>query len=64
MSIMIEEEMNNSSIVAALQPPLPPVPNKTPPIPPLSVITPVPTIAASAVRIITDAFLDLSTKVE
>ena len=44
MYIMLEEETNNSSLVAALHPPLPPVPSKTPLIPPPTVVTPAPTI--------------------
>ena len=62
MSIILKEETNNSSLVAALQTPLPPVPNKNPLIPPPPVIPPVPTIVDAAVVTLSDAFLDLSTK--
>ena len=65
MSIMLEEEINNYSLVAALQTTLPPVPNQTAPqVPPF--ITPSPTIstAATNVRKIAAAFPDLSTKVQ
>ena len=56
--------MNNSSLVVALQPPLPQFPSKNPYLPPLHVPTPVPKIAAASVVTISDAFLDLSTKVQ
>ena len=62
MSIMIEEEMNNSSLIAALKPSLTPDPSKNPPLLPLPVPTPVPNIAAAAMGMLSDALLDLSTK--
>ena len=61
---MFEEETNNFSIVAALQPPLPLVPSKTTLIPPLRVPTPVTTISDAAVGTLAAAFLSLSTKGE
>ena len=61
---MLKEETNNSYLVAALQPPLPPDPNKTPPISPPHIITPDPTIYDDAVGTIASAFPDLSTKVQ
>ena len=62
MSIMLEEETKKSSLVAALQPPLPQIPSKTPPLPPPPVPTPVLMIAADTVVILASVFLDLSTK--
>ena len=62
MSIMLKEETNNSSIVAALQPPRPPVPSKTPSLPPLPVPTLVPTISTSVVRALAASFPALSTR--
>ena len=62
MSIMIEEETKNSYLVEALQLPLPPVPSKTPSLPPLPVPTLVPTIATSVVRALAASFPALSTK--
>ena len=47
MSIVLEEETNNRSLVAALQPPLSPVPSKTPPILPPPILTPVPAISSA-----------------
>ena len=64
MSIMIEEETNKSSLVAAIQTTLPPVPSKTPPIPPPPVITPAPNIADADVVTLAADFLALSTKVQ
>ena len=64
MSIMIKEETKNSSLLAALQPSLPPVPSKTPSLPPPHVPTPVPMIAASGVVTRATSFPDLSTKVQ
>ena len=64
MYIMLEEETNNSSLVAALHPPLPPVPSKTPLIPPPTVVTPAPTISAAAVGTLAATFLALPTKVQ
>ena len=62
MSIMIEEETNNSSLVAALKPPLTPVPSKTRTLPPPPVPNPVTNILAAAVVTLAAAFPDLSTK--
>ena len=64
MSIMLEEETYNYYIIEDLQPPLPPVPSKTPPLPPPPVPNPVPTIDGAAVGTIAAAFLALSTKVQ
>ena len=64
MSIMLEEETNKNSLVAALQIPLPPIPSKTPLPPPLPVPTPVPAIAAATVVTLVDALPDQSTKVQ
>ena len=65
MSIILEEETKNSSLVADLQPPLPPVPNQTAPlVPPPPVITPAPTITAADVGTLAAALPDLSTKVQ
>ena len=64
VSTIQEEETNNSSLVASLRPPLPPVPIKTPQMPPPIVITPEPTIATAAVGTLADAFPDLYTKVQ
>ena len=64
MYIMLKEEMNNSSLVADLHPPLIPVPSKTPLIPPPPVVTPPPTISTAAVGTLAATFLALSTKVQ
>ena len=64
MSNMREEETNNSSLVAAIQQPLPLAPSKTPLFTPLPVPTPYPTIAAVSVEMIAAALPDLSTKVQ
>ena len=64
MSIMIEEETNNYSLVAVLQPHLLPVPSNNPPLPPPPVIITTPNIAADDVGTLADAFLDLSNKVK
>ena len=64
MSIMFKEETNNYSLVAALQPPLSPVPSKTPLLPPPHVPTPVPIKAASDVVTLAASFPALSTKVQ
>ena len=49
MYIMLKEETKNSYLVAALQPPLPPVPIKNPQLPPPPIHTPAPTIDNAAV---------------
>ena len=64
MSIILEEATNSSSLVAALQTLLPPVPSKNPLLPPPPVTTPVLTIAADSARTLAAAFPDLSTKVQ
>ena len=64
MYIMLKEETKNSSLVAALQLPLPPIPGKTPPLPSPTFPTPVPTIADDTVVTLSAAFPDLSTKVK
>ena len=64
MSIMLEEETKNYSLVTSLQLPLPPVPSKTTPLPPLPAPTTVTTISSAAVGMIAAAFPDLSTKVK
>ena len=64
MYIIIKKETNNFSLVAALHPPLPPIPSKTPPLPPPPVLTPVPTIVTATGGMLAAAFLDLSTKVQ
>ena len=64
MSIMIKEENKNSSFIAALHPPLPPISSKTSPLPPPPVPTPVLMISAAAVGTIAAAFPALSTKVQ
>ena len=61
---MLEEETNNSSLLASLQTHLPPVPSETPPVPPLPFITPAPTITAASVETLASAFTDLSAKVQ
>ena len=58
MSIMLKEEINNSSPIAALQPPLTPVPSKTPLILHLPFINLAPTIAAAAAGTLAAAFPD------
>ena len=64
MSIMIEEEMDNYSFIEALQPPLPLVCSKTPPLPPPPVPNLVPMISADAVGTLATAFPALSAKVQ
>ena len=64
MYIMLEERKNKSSLVADLQPPLPPITSKTPPLSPLPVPNTVPTISAATVETLASAFPDLSTKVQ
>ena len=64
MLIITEEENNNSSLIASLQSPIPPVPIKTTPITSLNVITPAHNIAAAAVGTLAATFLDHSTKVQ
>ena len=64
MFIILKEETNNSSIVAALHPNIPTVSSKTPPIPSPHVPTPELTIAAAAVVTLADAFQYLYTKVK
>ena len=54
--------MNNYSLVAVIQTPLPPVPGKTPPITYLPFLTPVPKIAAASVGTLSADFLSLSKK--
>ena len=61
---MFEEEINNSSLIAALQSPLTPITSKTPPLPPPPVPTPVPTIASATVVTLATALPALSTKVQ
>ena len=64
MPIMLKEETNNSSLVAALHTPLPQVPSKTPPLPHPHVPTPAPMIATDTVGTLAAAFPYLSTKVQ
>ena len=64
MFIILKEETNNSSIVAALHPNIPTESSKTPPIPSTPVPTPELTIAAAAVVTLADAFQYLYTKVK
>ena len=64
MSIMLKEETKNSSLVAAIQPPLPPIHSETTPLPPPPVTTPVPKIAADTLGTLAAAYPDLSTKVQ
>ena len=64
MPIMLEEETNNSSLVAALQPPLSQVPSKTPLLPYPHVPTPAPMIATAAAGTLAAAFPALSTRVQ
>ena len=61
---MIKEKTNNSSLVAALCPPLPLVPSKTPPLPPLPIPSTGPTIANAVVGMLDAVFLSVSTKVK
>ena len=62
MSIMLKEEINNSSLIAALQPTHTPVPSKTLLLLHLLVINPAAMIAAASVVTLAVAFPDLSTK--
>ena len=62
VSIMLKEETNNYSILAALHSPLTPVLSKTPPLLPPPFPTPAPTIAADVVGMLYAAFPDLSIK--
>ena len=64
MSIMLKEETNKSSLVAALQPLLLLIPSKIPPLPPLPVPIPVPMIATAAVGTLDAALPAISTKVQ
>ena len=64
MSIMLKEETNKSSLVAALHQPLLLVPSKTPPLPPPPVPTPVPKIATTAAGTLAAALPAISTKVQ
>ena len=64
MSIMLEEETYNYYIIEDLQPPLPPVPSKTPPLPPPPVPNPVPTIDGADVVTLVAALPTLSSKVQ
>ena len=61
---MIKEETNNSSLVAALQPPLAPFTSKTTLLTPPPVPTPTHTISAAAEGTLAASFLVLSTKVQ
>ena len=61
---MLKVETKNFSLVASLQPPLPPVPSKTTPLPPPPVPTLVPRIYAASVGTLADALPDLSAKVK
>ena len=61
---MIKEETNNTSLIAALHPPLPPVPSKNPLILSLSIINPAINIAAADLGTLAAIFLSLSTKVQ
>ena len=64
MSILLKEATKNSSLVAALHKPLPPVLSKTTPLPPPPLHNPVPKIAAAAVGTLSTALTDLSTRVQ
>ena len=60
MSIILEKETKNSSLVAALQPPLPPVPSNNSQL----IITPAPTISDSVVGVLSATLPDLSIMVQ
>ena len=62
MYIMLEEETNSPSLVVAIQPPLPLVPSKNPPLPPPPVPNPEPKTATADVGTLDAVLLAISTK--